>query len=85
MSLSRAFDEPAPRPFVPERSTMMFVLDFPLVSLGKCGQPVYLTPAPNLYSRLLSRLLSFAPLPQFELITSGGSPCTTELQAARRA
>lgn len=29
---------------------MMFVLDFPLVSPGKCGQPLYLTSAANLYN-----------------------------------
>lgn len=29
---------------VSRRRTMVFVLDFPLVSPGKCGQPLYLTP-----------------------------------------
>lgn len=33
---------------------MMFVLDFPLVSSGKCGQPLYLTSAANPLQLLLS-------------------------------
>ena len=62
-------------------NTMMFVLDFPLVSPGKCGQPVYLTsalvaPTPPSPPFFLSSNT------QFNLITSQGYPCTTERGSA---
>lgn len=53
------------------RRTMVFVLDFPLVSPGKCGQPLYLTP---LQSPLSHPAGFFSPL---HLIASQDRPCAT--------
>lgn len=70
---------------VPLSRTVMFVLDFPLVSCGICGQPLYLTSAANLYnhcSHILCFSFPFSFLAaQIKPIASQSHSCATERES----